>query len=334
MRALVFLLGFFFSGVNSFAENVHRSEEVEALEGRHCLAHLYLPEGSENLPLLFYLSGNGIYTVETFGLTPSITYFLNEKKAAVLTFDKPGLKHLDGAEVPSSSPLFKDLVHISKKDPRGKEAYTGVYKDFLKHTQKDLIACAAHAIDWALHQKEVNAKGKIAFRVMSEGAEIGVRLYKQWLEESSPLLNQLATMVLLSPPLEKREKIFGIDKETEETSRYLQLLKAKDDLGFIKEDIVPFASAYIEEFRTQDSLTDKLITIASKNPTLEFHIFHGLKDFKCSAESVETLKNKNEQLEHPLRITFHSYDADHSLAEKGKDAGMDAAEIILKALSE
>ena len=153
-------------------------------------------------------------------------------------------------------------------------------------------------------------------------AVASVRLFESLLHKKNPILDQIRGLVLLSPPIYPRNKIFEPYGE-----KYLKYLKTKNDVGLVTEDVVPFGSSYIDEFRGQPSLDERLISIGGEKPQAKFYIFHGIQDFISNKESVKWLKSK---LPKTIDLTFNDYEAKHFLNHQAAKDSATVVEDLLK----
>lgn len=306
------------------------TESVGAKDGRTCVASLQIPEKSPSkLPVLFLMYGNGVYTHQNSGLTPSLTPAFEKGEFAILRIDRPGLIAVEGPKLAADSPLNKGLL-IIYEEKFFKPIYTAIYQDFLNHTQLDLVECAENAIKWIKKndslKKRINSQ-KIVLRGTSEGAEIGLRLYQKLKNRKNPVLDSLAGILLMSPPLAHRNEIFA-----DRSSEFKKWVKDKKDLELIKK-YVPFGSSYVEEFSEQPSLSDRILALekGKKDTSIPLHIFHGTEDKICFLASVTRLKKNLKRVGGTNAIKFHQYSAGHFLNKK---AGADSAKILLELMAD
>ncbi len=239
---------------------------LELEPGLSCRAYLWLPDGEVDRPLIFYAYGTGIYSAAE-NIHPAAKSFLEKGRAAVLTFDKPGIENT----------LDKGSVY--ERDV------------FARHRQGHLVACAKAAVAWASEKAEVGADSSILLLGHSEGAQVLTRLYAEWMEQSDPETERVELLQLSGAPLDDWKKFIGCQMagDAEFEKRFEKALKENDEEFFLAAENAGVPLEYLKEMFETPALYEMLQTLLSERPELNVEFHHGLEDAYCSVDRVKAL---------------------------------------------
>lgn len=278
---------------------VHAFTDSTTVSGSHdginCIAYLHVPDDVQKtpLPLILAEAGSGIYSLSQIKDSPSaVEYVFSKKKAAVLTFDKPGIHPGTNAE----DPIVEDRIYN-------------------QHTPRDLIECAKNALIWAQgHHSTV--KNETYFFGHSEGSMVLARLYSEILSSNQSMAEGVQALLLSGTPmLGWRDIINSQLTSTEDRQKFWDAFARENDQDLRKFGELPYA--YWKEILSTDPLNATFKGLTEKNPGASLDFFHGLNDKNTNVTPLLDLETWNrarsENNQKALHLSARYYNADHQL---------------------
>jgi pimeloyl-ACP methyl ester carboxylesterase len=230
---------------------------------------------------------------------------LEEKKAAVLTYDKPGVNY----------------------DPKGT---TFNFETFRKHTQKDLITCAQAALDWAITSRTGEVGEPVILVGHSEGSDIATKSLASLFESKANLAKRVMKLILSGVTLPRWREIenfmiegaFPKEQRASLRKRFFESIPRGDDRFLIETDGT--GSAYLREAFADAPLAQYFSKIADRNPSVEVYFFQGNRDFITPAKYVHQFEKK-----HPSSLKLHVkyYDSGHNVGGAAEQDMLEASGI-------
>ena len=219
---------------------------------------------------------------------PSFEEILGTHRVAYATYDKPGIR----------AP-FGDPAAV-RRDHAIFERYT------LAHGK----ACALEALRWA--REQLGASVRLHVLGHSEGTLVALYAYEAALDEDPALAARIRTIVLSGLALEPIADIFARQLAELRGGDYIRAAFASCDQSVINNS--PFAGtscAYLEDAAGRPSGRTMFERLASRAPTVRFHVVHGESDLNTPVTHVRALEQWNASTGH-LPITFHYVEGGHT----------------------
>jgi hypothetical protein len=208
---------------------------------------------------------------------------LDTRRAAYLTFDKPGV-----------SATFGDPAAVRIED-----------EPFKRHTQGSLLGCAREALRFS--DELFGSDVRWHFRGHSEGVLILLSLYDELLAKHPAQAQRVRSLVLSGVPLEPFAEI--LRRQLADKPLLAQAVANCDDA--ILKQRLGTSCLYLADAKARPSGFELFERLAARRASTEFHIFHGSRDVNTPARFVRQLESWNAERGH-LDITFHHFEGGHA----------------------
>jgi hypothetical protein len=243
------------------------AETITTLVGKEhhqCRVHLHLPKNlTADGPLILDQMGTGTYQRESMLFNPPAQRFFDSGKACVLTIDKPGIRRKPGA--PNDAGIG-DLRWIEINE-----------NDLLGHTQDDLLQCLYFAIEWALAQRPIGTDRQLVLIGHSEGAQLHLRLIQRLLQEKSPILGRIQSILLSGVYLDPWDQLFQRQHSSDDLKIFQRSLRTHDP-KLMKRVSKDLGLAYWENVIHRGPLYETVKFIEQSNVAPKIYVFQGLDD--------------------------------------------------------
>jgi len=288
VRAIAVLAGLF--GATTLAACAPRYQHVvdrplRSTGGLECPGYLvWNQEPVRDVFLVISGSGN----LSNAFVHPSFEDAVGTHPVAYLTYDKPGIR----------AP-FGDPAAVRRDDAV-----------FERYTLGHGTACAIGALRWA--RERFGTSTRLHVIGHSEGTLVGLYAYEAALDEDPALAAQLRTIVLSGLALEPIADIFERQLAELRGGDRIRAAFASCDQRVINRS--PFAGtscAYLEDAAGRPSGRAMFERLATRSPTVSFHIVHGEGDLNTPVRHVRALEHWNAEAGH-LPITFHYVEGGHT----------------------
>ncbi|HEY8943683.1 MAG TPA: hypothetical protein VIM73_05445 [Polyangiaceae bacterium] len=219
---------------------------------------------------------------------PSFEEILGTHRVAYATYDKPGIR----------AP-FGDPAAVRRD-----------YASFERYTLAHGRACALEALRWA--REQLGASVRLHVLGHSEGMLVALYAYEAVLDENPALAAQIRTIVLSGLALEPIADIFARQLAELRGGDRIRAAFASCDQSVINN--TPFAGtscAYLQDAAGRPSGRTLFERLASRAPTVRFHVVHGESDLNTPVTHVRALEQWNGSTGH-LPITFHYVEGGHT----------------------
>ena len=296
MLRILILTGLFISATGAASAQSRMSRFVAATGGRRCMAYLHTSGDSKKHPLIVNLAGTGIYSMGDLSeMNPVAGFLVRKEKAVVLSIDKPGIVY-------------------AKNAPKHFRIDDAVYN---QHTQRDLVECVIHAIDWASATGRTHPSGDIYFLTHSEGTQISVRVLKKLLDErKGKVVARIKGLFLTGLVMQSAKKIINSQiTDPVRNAKFWRAIQRQDDT--VLRSITDVAFAYWKDILSTEPNEKTLKELAVRGVKVPLQIYQGLQDKNTTAQPVLAFEAWNrrrlrERLP-ALRLQARYYQADHSL---------------------
>jgi pimeloyl-ACP methyl ester carboxylesterase len=268
---------------------------VAGAQANSCNVYIHtLPEAT-GLPLVIFLAGTGIYsTGDIVEGNPVVQTLIDQKKAVVLSIDKPGISY-------------------SENSPEHFIIDNAAYN---LYTQRDLIECVINALTWASSIQFTSSLSDVYFLGHSEGTQVAIRVYQRLLAENETTAKRVKGLFLSGLVMNTWTDIINsqiIDpKQNEE---FWNAYKKHDDV--ILRNYGDLAYAYWQDIFSTEANQVTLQSLAQIAPGAFFEIYHGLNDENTFAKPVMEFEkwNKERRKQSLPTLSFQAryYQAGHNL---------------------
>lgn len=228
--------------------------EVSATGDLKCQAFLHLPDTSEKVPLVLEQMGSGIYSTASTEEASSVAeYLLENKKAAILTINKPG------------------IIHTNYK------GYTLVEAQYNQYKQADLIQCALNALKQTMLHDSIQSD-RILLYGHSEGSQVLTRFYAKILETEPALYKNIKGIFLGGIPMQGWKDIidYQLKDDAETKNKFWAAIERKDNQAL--REITDLAYDYWEDILKTETLVDSFKKLADQQPNAHFSFYQGIFD--------------------------------------------------------
>ena len=279
----------------SASEYLRVTQSVSGVSNRICVAYIHGLQDSAKLPIVVSLSGTGVYTTGNLVTdNPVAQTLIDQKKAIVLSIDKPGIAFSEAA--PNQFTIDDSIYN--------------------QYTQRDLIQCVINAIKWASTTKFATPMSDIYFLGHSEGTQIAIRAYKELLAVDSGTAARVQGLFLSGLVMEPWEKIINSQlSDPTDNAKFWDAFRLQDDAKL--RSFGDLAFAYWEEIFGAESNEITLKLLAKNNPFAFLEVYQGLKDENTHAQPVMDFESWNRQnLNQSLpawKLRARYYQAGHGL---------------------
>lgn len=271
--SLVTLLAFYFFSSTSFAKNNFKNytHEVKTESGLTCQVYLKIPKEKKKYPLLVGFHGTGKYSMKVVD-DPLFVTMLNEKKAMLLTIDKPGIQY----------------------NAENKQGYTIEDELFNSHTQTDLVSCGKQAISWVRQSFAKSYDQRIYFYGHSEGSQISARILFDFLKEKSQIAPEVKILLLSGLPMPTWDTVL---KEQLSAKRMKALRKAvkQNNASDFQKVLSDLSLTYWQDITQTPTLEETLNQISAFQPKTKFLIYQGIEDRNTNWTYVKAFEKKNSE---------------------------------------
>lgn len=300
--------------LSSFATNAatyRTAWQVSGDKGKSCTAYLHgsAPMGR---PLVLMLAGTGIYTTgDMVQNNPLVETLISEKKATLLTLDKPGISY---SQASKSHFVIRDEIYN-------------------QYTQRDMIFCTLNALrEASLHG--VSPRSNIYILGFSEGTQITARVYAFLLRSDATFAARIKAMFWGGLVMDPWAQIISMQIQSpEERAKFKKAYATKDDATL--RTFGDLAYAYWADIFSTESNIETLHKMTLHSPDALIHIYHGLQDQNTSPKPVIEFDRWNSDRYRnalpALKARFHYYQAGHEL---NREAVTDIANELSKAIAD
>ena len=232
------------------------------------------------------ISGSG--NLSTAFVHPSFEETLDTQRVAYATYEKPGIR----------AP-FRDPAAVRRD-----------YATFEQYTLGHGKACALESLRWA--REQFGSSVRLHVTGHSEGTLVALYAYESVLDEDPALAARVKTLMLSGLPLEPMADIFARQLAALRGGDHIREAFASCNQSVINNS--PFAGtscAYLQDADRRPSGRAMFERLATRAPTVRFHIIHGESDLNAPVARVRALEQWNVATGH-LPITFHYVEGGHT----------------------
>lgn len=268
---------------------------VQATSDKSCNVYLNALPDSEDLPIVIVLAGTGIYsTGDLIDYNPVVKTIVEQKKAIVVSIDKPGISFSESNE-----------NHYSIDET--------VYN---RYTQRDLIDCALNSISWASSTPYSTEMSDVYFMAHSEGTQVAVRAYQKALSQNLDVSLRIKGFFLSGLVMDSWENIINSQiTDPNEKKTFWDAYNNQDD-----ETLKTFgdlAYPYWNDILSTPDNKTSLENLAQVAAPAFFQIYQGLNDENTLPKPVMDFElwNKDRRRQNLSNLKFQAryYQADHGL---------------------
>ena len=281
---------------------------VKGTDDKTCAAYLHGPEIEEGatdnakaLPLIFAISGTGIYSARRMvEIHPVTKALLDQKKVMVLSVEKPGISYLSAA---TPGHLIDDAVYN-------------------RHTQRDLIQCAIEALKWAQTTDFSLPTTPVYFVVHSEGTQVSLRVLKDLLTSDATTAARIKGIFASALVLQGwRDLINQQIGDATERAKFWKAYQNRDDKTL--RNYGHLAYAYWHDILATEANEENLKALARTDVKTFLHVYHGLNDLNTRAKPVMDFESWNsgrrDKLLPAWLLSARYYQAGHALNQSAVD---------------
>jgi hypothetical protein len=232
------------------------------------------------------ISGSG--NLSNAFVHPAFEEILGTQRVAYATYDKPGIR----------AP-FGDPAAVRRD-----------YATFEQYTLGHGTACAIESLRWA--REQFGASVRLHVTGHSEGTLVALYAYEAILDKDPALAEQLRTIVLSGVALEPIADIFARQLAELRGGERIRAAFASCNQSVINNS--PFAGtscAYLQDSARRPSGRAMFERLATRAPTVRFHLVHGESDLNAPVIHVRALEQWNVSTGH-LPLTFHYVEGGHT----------------------
>lgn len=241
--------------------------------GLSCCVYVRPARISPATRIVFFENGTGVYTTAHGDLDGLAKSAARDPRAAVVTFDKPGVGATEAGLTTVDAEVFG------------------------RHTLGDLSSCARRAIDRTRALPHVAKQATVLAHGHSEGAQVWLRVLAQAAEsdqrdESASFLDLVEANLLSGLPSEPvtsgAERQLGVFLPFE-VEAFRRALAAHDDEYLL---LLGMPWRYLEHPWAREGADEVLARLASRGKPLELRLFHGDRDRNAPLEPIRALAAK------------------------------------------
>ena len=260
---ILFLISAILLTKSLFANEINISKQVDGTENKKCTYYLN-GEFKLNSKILVFLGGTGIYTTGSEYIDHPITSIIHdEKKALILTIDKPGIVYSKG----STNNLNLD---------------ESIYDQY---TQDDLINCTINALNSIISDNKELKFSEIYFLAHSEGTQIATRALKKLILENQSIQTQIKGFFLSGLVMNSWKDIINFQiTDPNENQLFWKAYQNKDDATL--KSYGDLAYKYWSNILVTDTNEEILKSLATLKPNCFFSVYQGLNDENTIAKPV------------------------------------------------
>ena len=294
MKILTLIISLLTLNNIAVADEINISKQVNGTENKKCNYYLNgdLKQGSK---IIMFLGGTGIYTTGSeYADHPIVSILHDEKKALILTIDKPGITY-------------------SKNSPNNLVLDESIYD---LYTQDDLINCTINALNSVITENQELKTSDIYFLAHSEGTQIATRTLKKIIRDNLVLQAQIKGFFLSGLVMNSWKDIINFQiNDPKENQSFWTAFQNKDDSTL--KSYGDLAYKYWSNILSTESNEDTLKSLVALKPNCFFSIYQGLNDENTIVKPVMDFESWNRQQKKQgldsLRIASRYYQADHNL---------------------
>ncbi len=241
--------------------------------GLSCCVYVRPARVSPATRVVFFENGTGVYTTAHGDLDGLAKSAARDPRAAVVTFDKPGVGATEAGLTTVDAEVFG------------------------RHTLGDLSSCARRAVDRTRALPHVAKQATVLAHGHSEGAQVWLRVLAQAAEsdqrdESASFLDLVEANLLSGLPSEPvtsgAERQLGVFLPFE-VEAFRRALATHDDEYLL---LLGMPWRYLEHPWAREGADEVLARLASRGKPLELRLFHGDRDRNAPLEPIRALAAK------------------------------------------
>lgn len=290
---------FFISLILLSFQNVEAAQRLQnTVKGtldKTCNVYLHTMPESKDLPIVVVLAGTGIYSTGDLDETnPVVQTIVAQKKAIVISIDKPGISFSQDTE---GHYLLDEAAYN-------------------RYTQRDLIECVLNSIEWASSTPYATSQSDVFFMAHSEGTQVAVRTYWQSLSQNSELSRRMKGFFLSGLVMSSWTDIINSQvTDSVENKKFWDAYRNQDDK--ILKSYGDLAYAYWSDILATETNEASLEHLSQAGASAFFQIYQGLNDENTLSKPVMDFevwnKERRNQKLPSLKFQARYYQADHGL---------------------
>lgn len=291
----LFFIGLILISFQNADAALRLQSSVQGTSDKTCNVYLNVMPDSQNLPIVIILAGTGIYsTGNILENNPIVKTVVEQKKAIVISIDKPGISFNEGSE---TNYLIDESIYN-------------------QYTQRDLIACVLNSIKWASAAPYSATQSDVYFMAQSEGTQVAVRTYQQALTQSLEVSQRIKGLFLSGLVMDSWDNIIN-SQITDPTEKkiFWDAYNNQDDKTL--KTFGDLAYPYWNDILSTEANKTSLENLAQVAAPAVFQIYHGLNDENTLPKPVMDFelwnRDRRRQSLPSLKLQARYYQADHGL---------------------